>query len=221
MQRLKQASAIFIAIVLLVGPGALIFFAFSTFFNYISSVPQELGAALVAAATTTIVATITVMVGRYFERKKELDALHRDKKTEIYEEFLKVFLEAFGTSDGLDGKTKSEADPDLEKLFREFSRKLVLWGGPQVLEAFAQWKEFMAEGNINAESIFKTERFLDAIRADLGHSNFGVRAGWFARLFMQESKLFLAMAKENPKISLTEVSAAANIPHEFKRKGRP
>jgi len=66
-----------------------------TFFKYISAIPKELGAALIAAAATTIVATLTIMIGRYFERKKELDALYRDKKTEIYDEFLKEFFSIF------------------------------------------------------------------------------------------------------------------------------
>ena len=56
---------------------------------------EELAAALVAGVVTILVATATVMIGRYYERKKELDALYRDKKTEIYDEFLKELFDLF------------------------------------------------------------------------------------------------------------------------------
>lgn len=206
MQRFKRLLGALFALGLLVGFVAGLYFALSAFFSYVGSVSKELGAALVAGATTIIVATLTVMVGRYFERKKELDALYREKKTEVYDDFLKVFFQVWFSA----GKT-DEDDPDLVKLFREFSVKLVLWSGPEALEAFARWKEKMAEGHASAEGIFETEAFLNAIRADLRHSTRGIRKGWFARLFLQESNLFLAMAAKNPKVSLAELVAAEKI----------
>ncbi len=95
MQRFKSFALGLLGLALLLaiigGAGWLIY----QFFQYISAVPKELGAALVAAATTILVATATVMIGRYYERRKELDALYRDKKTEIYDEFLKEFFGLF------------------------------------------------------------------------------------------------------------------------------
>lgn len=211
MQRLKRTFGFTLALVVLGGIIALAIYAVAAFFAYVSAVPKELGAALVAGATTILVATITVMVGRYFERKKELDALYRDKKTEVYDEFLKVFFEVWFSG----GET---AEGDLVKLFRDFSVKLVLWSGPEVIEAFTRWKERMAQGGANAEGIFETEAFLNAIRADLRHSNKGVRRGWFARMFLRESELFLAMAAKNPKVSLAELSAAEKLIAELRRK---
>lgn len=215
MQRFRQFLGLAFALLVLGGLVALAIYAVVAFFSYISAVPKELGAALVAGATTILVATITIMVGRYFERKKELDALYREKKTEVYDEFLKVFFQVWFSG----GKTaEGEQEQDLVKLFREFSVKLVLWSGPEVLEAFARWKEKMAEGHANAEGVFETEYFLNAIRADLRHSNNGVRRGWFARLFLQESGLFLAMAAKNPKVSLAELAAAEKLVRDLKAK---
>jgi hypothetical protein len=45
--------------------------AVSSFFVYIGSVRKEFGVALVAGVATVTVATITMMSGRYYERKKE------------------------------------------------------------------------------------------------------------------------------------------------------
>ena len=215
MQRLRQFLSLAFGLIFLGGLIALVIYAVISFFSYVSAVPKELGAALVAGATTILVATITIMVGRYFERKKELDALYREKKTEVYDEFLKVFFQVWFSG----GKTtEGEQEQDLVKLFREFSVKLVLWSGPEALEAFARWKEKMAAGHANAEGVFETENFLNAIRADLRHSNRGVRRGWFARLFLQESGLFLAMAAKNPKVSLAELAAAEKLVRDLKAK---
>lgn len=217
MQRFKRFVGLAFAFLVLGGLVALVIYAVIAFFSYISAVPKELGAALVAGATTILVATITIMVGRHFERKKELDALYREKKTEVYDEFLKIFFQVWFSG----GKAaEGEQEPDLVKLFREFSVKLVLWSGPEALEAFSRWKDKMSEGHVNAEGVFETEAFLSAIRADLRHSNSGIRRGWFARLFMQESGLFLAMAAKDPKVSLAKVAAAEKLVHRSRAQGQ-
>lgn len=173
------------------------------FFRYLSLVPKEIGAALVAGATTVLVATLTVMVGRYFERKKELDALYRDKKTEIYDEFLKKFFDVLFS--GAQEQPTSEPE-DLVPFLREFMRKLVLWSGPKPIVAFLQWKEHMAKGAPDAQSIFLIEKFILALRADLRHSNAGVQKGFFASFFMSESAHFLELAKQNPNITRAQVA---------------
>ncbi len=72
-------------------------------------------------------ATLTVVVGRHYERKKELDALYRDKKTAIYDEFLKEFFSVF-FSGGKD--VTSEGERDLVPFLQEFTQKLVRASSP-------------------------------------------------------------------------------------------
>lgn len=210
MNRLKTFLPALAGIAILAGLAMLVGLVVYAFFQYLSSVPKELGAALVAAAATILVATVTVMVGRYYERRKELDALFREKKTEIYDEFLKEFFTLFwGAS-----KTDAAAEKDLVSFLREFTRKLVLWSGPEVIKAFVAWKNHLAKGTPDAKSIFLTEAFLLAIRRDLRHSNIGLRKGFFARLFLQQGELFLDMAAKNPDLTLAalaEVENALNI----------
>jgi hypothetical protein len=185
----------------LLGGGAWLVYAF---FQYLSVVPKELGAALVAAAATVLVATATVMAGRYYERKRELDALFRDKKTEIYDEFLRRFFGLFFKA----GETgASDDDEDLVSFLREFTRKQILWSGPEVIEAFVAWKDHLSKGAPDAQTIFLTEAFLLAIRKDLRHSNAGIRKGFFAHLFLKESSLFLSMAEKDPNVTLAALAA--------------
>lgn len=207
MNRLKTFFLGLVRIAIWAGLAALIGWVVYSFFQYLNSVPKELGAALVAAAATILVATVTVMVGRYYERQKELDALFREKKTEIYDDFLKEFFTLFWSAGETD---TAETERDLVPFLREFTRKLMLWSGPEVIEAFVAWKDHLAKGTPDAKSIFLTEAFLLAIRRDLRHSNKGLRKGFFARLFLREGELFLAMAAKNPDVTLATLNEAEN-----------
>ena len=182
---------------------------------YLRAIPKELATSLVAGVVTILVATITITVGRYYERKKELDALYRDKKTEIYDDFLKAFFAVyFAGGESMPG----EPQKDLVPFLREFTRKLVLWSGPEVIDAFVRWKDHLSKGTPDAQSIFLTEGFLVAIRKDLRHSNAALRKGFFARLFLKEGQLFLSMADRNPNVTLAEIAAVEN---RLKSEGRP
>lgn len=205
----KESLSVLIGFVLL---GAILFFLFwmvNSAFQYLRSVPKEIAAPLITGAATIIVATITVMVGRYFERKKETDALYRDKKTEIYDEFLKKFFEVFFSSGEHQGD--KEISDDLVPFFREFTRKLVLWSGPEVIQAFVNWKDHLALGRPDAQSLILTENFLIAIRNDLRHPSRGLERGFFAKLFLTNGRLFLEMVKKNPHITLQELAEAEKI----------
>lgn len=208
MKPFIKTLSILLALALIAGTVTLVAWGVQSFFAWFSAVPKELAVALVAGAVTILVATATVMIGRYYERKKELDALYRDKKTEIYDEFLKEFFDIF-FSGGV--KLDSHPDKDLVAFLREFTRKLILWSGPDVIEAFVAWKDHLAKGSPDAKSIFLTEAFLLAIRNDLRHTNAGLRKGFFARLFLKEGSLFLTMAEKNPNVTLAELAAVEEL----------
>ncbi len=207
MKRLIKFLSIILALTLIAGVVFLVVWAIQGFFDYVSTVPKELAASLIAGAVTILVATVTIMIGRYYERKKELDALYRDKKTEIYDEFLKEFFNIYFSGGE---KSADQPDKDLVSFLREFTRKLILWSGPEVIEAFVAWKDHLAKGTPDAQTIFLTEAFLLAIRNDLRHTNSGLRKGFFARLFLKEGALFLSMAEKNPNVTLDELAAVEN-----------
>ena len=73
----------------------------------------------------------------------------------------------------------------------------------------------------DAESIFHTERFLLAIREDLRHTNSGLRKGFFARLFLKEGALFLAMVEKNPNVTLAELAAMEKLLAAKKEMANP
>lgn len=207
-ENLKKIISIVFALALLAAGCFLIYWLVKSFTTYLSAVPKELGAALVAGIAAVTVSTITVMVGRYFERKKELDALYRDKKMEIYDEFLKKFFDLFFSNSE---ESPTPEPEDLVPFLREFMRKLILWSGPETIVAFSAWKEHLAKGTPDAQTIFLTESFLLTLRSDLRHSNRNIPKGFFASLILKEGALFLAMAKKNPNITLSELAELENM----------
>jgi hypothetical protein len=52
------------------------------------------------------------------------------------------------------------------------------------------------------------EDFFREIRKDLGHKNSKLEKGTFAHLILQNSELFLSMAKANPKVKLADLAVA-------------
>jgi hypothetical protein len=158
----------------------------------------NLAVGLLTAVSTVLVATLTIVLGRYFERKKEVEAHYRERKTEIYDSFLKEFFRLFHSPD--------KENVDLVPFLQEWQRQMILWGGEEVLMAFMKWRQNLARGVPDAESMYLTDAFFRAVRRDLGLTNKGLERGSFIRLMLKHPDLFFAMSKASPKVTLAEVA---------------
>lgn len=173
----------------------------STAWRLISTVDPNLAVGLVTAASTIVVATVTVVIGKYFERKRSVDAHFREAKVEIYDEFLREFFKIFHS-----GGEESETS-ELTEFLREWQRKMVLYGGGQVLSSYLKWKTHLSKGNPDANTFFIMGEFFLAMRKDIGLSNRGISKTTFVHLILRHPELFLQMAKENPYVTLAELAA--------------
>ncbi|MFC1581226.1 hypothetical protein ACFL4N_10015 [Thermodesulfobacteriota bacterium] len=198
--KIKERISAFVALLLLVIFGWFIWWLFTTAWSKLSSLDSNLAIGVLTAATTVIVAALTVSLGRYFERKKEIEAHFRERKVEIYDEFLHAFFKIFAGDD-----TAKPDENDLVSFLREWQRKMILWGGSNVLSAYMKWNTNLRKGEPNAQSVFLMEAFFKAIRKDLGLSNRGLGKGIFSHLMLKNAELFLQEAKENPNITLAEL----------------
>lgn len=196
-QRLRHFASIAFGFVLLglLAWGFVRFIAF--LWHQLAALNDNLAVGIVTAVTTVLVATLTVLLGRYFERQKDVESHYREKKTAIYDSFLVEYYKLFD-----DPKDKSE---DLTKFLKEWRRQLVLWGGADVLVAFIKWKDHLSKGEPDAQSLFLTEELFKAIRRDLGLSNKGIPKGAFIKLQLRSADLLLALANKNPNVTLAEL----------------
>ncbi len=182
-----------------------IYFGSRWIWHHFISLNPQLAAALLTASATVIGGSIAIAIGRYFERKKEVEAHFRARKSEIYDAFLKAFFDYFYQAEAAPGH---EADStDLVAFLREWQRQMILWGGSRVLTTYLKWIANLKTGNPSAHSLFLMEDFFLKVRSDLGLSNKGFERGSFIRLMLKHGDVLLAMAKVNPNVTLQDVSA--------------
>jgi len=167
--------------------------------HHFTTLNPEVAAGLITAFATVLGATVTITLGRIFERKKEVEAHFREKKSEIYDSFLLEFFKFY--------HDENREDVDLVPFLREWQRKIILWGGSNVLTSYFKWMAHLKKGNPDAQSLFLMNDFFSELRKDLGLSNWGLQRGAFINLILQHGELFLAMARENPNVTIEEVSA--------------
>ena len=175
------------------------YFVFSFVFRKLASLDQPLVVAIIAAAVTVITSTLTVVIGRILERKKEIEAHFRQQKYDQYDELLKILYEFF---DSQSAASPSDVTP---KRLREWQRKLILFAGPKTIRAFVLWMTNLKDGNPIVKTVLLMEDFFKALRADLGISNRGLVQGDFASLILRNVELVLAVAKTKPETTLEEL----------------
>jgi hypothetical protein len=198
--RLKSAIQVFAALTIVAVTGLLAYLGLRGLWRTLIGVNPTLAVGVVAAAATLLGSTITVMLGRYLERKKEIEAHFRSEKIKIYDEFLAELFKVF-QSEG------QAPDDELVKFLRVWQRKLVLWGGSNVLVTYFKWMNRLKLGAPDAHALFLMDDFFRALRSDIGQSSAGLVRGAFANLILRHGDFFLAQAARNPNITLEELAA--------------
>jgi hypothetical protein len=199
---MKNTGSIIVGFVLIAIFGWGIYWVITQIWGQFKLLEPNVSVAMLTASTTVVVATLTVVLGKYMERKKDIEAHYREKKAEIYDEFLSEFFKIFH-SDG--NSDESEAQSDLVTFLREWQRKMILWGGQDVLSKYIAWMGHLKKGVPDAKTMFMMEEFFLEIRKDLGHKNNKLKKGSFIHLILQSPELFLTTAKDNPDLTLEEL----------------
>ena len=205
-ERWRSRLSAFFGLILIGGLCWGVYWVVDTVWRTLLGVDTRLAVSLLTAASTIIVSTVTVVVGKYLERKKEIESHFREKKVEIYDEFLNEFLNFFYRHHEDSGA--SEADlrgEDLVPFLQQWQRKIILWGGPEVLRVYVEWKNYMALHEPDAKTISLMGRFFKTMRKDVGLSNYGLDDHFFSHFLLKESEKFVEAARRDPRVKLTEV----------------
>jgi len=181
------------------------------FISLLAAADPTVAAAIGAAVIAVFSSVLTIMLARYYESKREREAAHRDKKTDLYNDFLKELFTIF-----LDDTQRDSRVGTLVPYLREVQRKLILWSGPGVIKSYAEWHEVLtSQGNKpKATSLIKMIDFFLALRKDLGHSNKGIKRDHLVRFLLRNPSLFMNMYKSNPQVLLSEIADAERIKAE-------
>lgn len=171
-----------------------IYFLAKFIWHQFISLDDQVAAAIITTGTTVIISVIVVVVGKYLEKQKEIEQQHRDKKAEIYEKFMEGLFGFLGiTSQTSQIRTKKggvnlRSEIELKNMLEEFSRKIILWGGDEVIKEYAEFRRAGSQKNAKNDYniLFGLEEILFKIRKDLGHSNRGLERKDLLALFITD-----------------------------------
>lgn len=107
------------------------------------------------------------------------------RKAGVYEEFMEFLVDLLKSSKD----TEDIASKDYEEFFFKFASKVTIYGGPNVVKAFAEWRESGDESQGgNQKQLMLVEKFIREMRTDLGESNKGLADNEFLGLFVVGGK---------------------------------
>lgn len=196
-KKITDALYLMLGFSIITGVGYGVYLVGEAIWGQFISLDKELSVGLLTAFTTVVVATITVMLGRYLERKKEIESHFRTGKIQMYDEFLAEFFKLFGGEES--------NDVDLVPFLREWQRKMIVWGGSPVLVSYIKWNQHLKKGEPDARTVYLMDEFFRAMRKDIGLSNSGLEKGAFSHFILRHSETFLILSKQNPNITLAEL----------------
>ena len=148
---------------------------------------------------------ITNLIVTYYKHKHDIEAHYRDRKTEIYMEYLNTVFDLFLGSKPIRNET-------LIDFHKKWHQNLILWGSPGVTRSYIVWKTKLEESaqlddslDVEVETIFLLWDLVLEIRKDLGLSNWRLDRKIFTPLLLKEAEKIIAVYEKNPKAKLSEV----------------
>ena len=121
-----------------------------------------------------------------YNKRKQVEADFREKKTEIYLSFLKIIEGLILNAGNSDEDDLLEPDDDLVASLADIKTKATLWSSPGVLVAL---DDFAKAGEGNQKRQFTAmDKIQREMRKDLGLSNNGLGELFFAKQLLKTDK---------------------------------
>lgn len=132
-------------------------------------VDSTVSAAIVAAAATTMVSALGIALGRYFERRHQIEVELRERKIPMYTEFVEGLMKIFNSEDEQEEPAVVE-DPEFDMVgfLRAMTPQLMIWASNDVVSKWSVFRRGFQNDPI--AYMFMMEELLTAIRKDLGHA---------------------------------------------------
>jgi len=141
---------------------------------------------LIIAVTSLVIATGSIMLGRYAERKLAIEAQFKIQKIEIYEQFLTDLSKIF---------QREHNNTDLINFIAEWQGKLILWSDGPTLHKLFRWHDSLITQNENSLKMF--EDFIRTQREEIGHPSSEIEQGALIHLMINHSAFLQKRAKSD------------------------
>ena len=148
-----------------------------------SSAPIQ--AVVVAGSLTIFGSVISLIYSARNQKRREIEAEHREKKSEIYEKFMEFWL-------GTLLREKLEQSPvtqvEIFQFFQSFNQKMIVWGSDEVLKQYLAFRASSQESDTlpPMQILEELEVLMFTMRVDLGHANKNLQKHDLLRLFIND-----------------------------------
>jgi hypothetical protein len=153
------------------------------FGGWVSTLDKSILGPLLAA----LVGLTGILVTQWSSKSREIAESHRASKVKVYELFFDI-IEMFLYEADRDEKVMvdGELSPAAKRLFAQFSRELLIWGSPGVIEAWLSYRRITSRSPETSEIMVSVDKMLKEIRKDLGNRNFGLKQGDLVRIYLKD-----------------------------------
>lgn len=167
LRNLKQWLQLGLGFVSLAAVGYALYKAIESSFSFLQAANPTVGASIIAAVATVLLGIYT----QYLLKKRQLEDVHREKKIQIYEEFMKMAA-AHLAQENSNLKQKKIPQEKVAEFFFRFKTDLILRGSSRVIKAISKFEAASSEGG---DVLAAVDEIYRAMRKDVGLSNFGLK----------------------------------------------
>ena len=180
---LKKFATILFSFASLAGLLCIAWLIGDSLFHWIKVLEKEVA----AAAITALIGFFGLLYVQCNSKAKEISDSHRPAKIEVYETFFDI-VERFMTAEAAEEESldpeRKDVPQELKDQFTKLSRGMIVWASPQVIKAWSEFREKASESKTPKDTLLAVDKVLQAIRADLGNSNFGLSQGAVVKLYL-------------------------------------
>jgi len=192
IRRVFRTSSLFLGLLVIA-----ISFGIATVF-----LDSDVATAIVTAGATIFVSVFSAIWARNAEKTQAIEQQIREKKTPIYEEVITIAFDILwsGKQDQQPESTKNssqrskkgssnrEENSDPVDRLQKLTPQLIVWGTDEVIASWVHFRKVSAnvkkEGAMEVMDAF--EKFMFAIRQDLGHKNDLLKERDLLRIFIND-----------------------------------
>lgn len=183
MSNSQQSSGVWVGFVGLGFIGLLIYFFIINVIDKLNDINPDLAKSLVSAGTPIVIALVSVMFAKLWEQHLQKQQDIRAKKIPFYEGQIKFMLKMI-LSEKYGEKIPEQSD--IERKFLDFTQELIVWGSPEVIQAWSDFKAYDWKNSNPKDSLLRLEEFMLVIRKDLGNNNSILKKGDLVKLFIND-----------------------------------
>ncbi len=195
MKAPKAWLSLFVSLALLLGAVYGIWWLLAGILSWVMTQPSQVAAAIIAFSGTVIAGIGAVVISQQRAKAREIAESHRPNKTKLYTEFITQVVGIMRDSRGA-----KKLDPAMSKkreaFFFDFTTRVMLWGSPGVLQHYGVFRRIGENSDPNILLIM--DDILQAMRKDLGLSNWGLARGDLIKMLLTDPESLDGLIRKNP-----------------------